>query len=122
MQAPQTGLVVSCDKCHKPLQEPGALAFGIPNDGVVAKLHLCVNCWPIIHYTITGKPLTTYTRDQAAAYVLESLKTRGPVRRSILDEVLGSHITERSVRIGIQTLMDSGRVRMNKHLDVEYVS
>jgi thymidylate synthase (FAD) len=42
----QKTLTVVCDRCAKPLNEPGALVFGPPGaDGKTVKLHLCRGCW-----------------------------------------------------------------------------
>lgn len=44
-----------CDRCHRPLDKPGAIVFGPPlNTDVltVAKFHVCVDCWPILAHWI----------------------------------------------------------------------
>lgn len=37
-------LTIVCDRCGAELQEPGALFFAPPEDGVCAKAHICVGC------------------------------------------------------------------------------
>jgi hypothetical protein len=41
------GLRIDCDRCDKPLTEPGGLAFGPPSLAsiLVTKRHICVDCW-----------------------------------------------------------------------------
>ncbi len=46
-----------CDRCHKELTEPGALAFSPPDEGsTVVKYHLCTACWPIVREVIWDGP------------------------------------------------------------------
>lgn len=37
---------VVCDRCERPLDQPGGLVFGVPDNGKVRKFHICVTCWP----------------------------------------------------------------------------
>jgi hypothetical protein len=41
----QPSLQINCDKCGKPITEPGALLFSPPNNGVCLKTHICKECY-----------------------------------------------------------------------------
>ncbi len=41
-------LKVNCDKCGAELTRPGALVFSPPAGSLVAKLHVCWDCWLIL--------------------------------------------------------------------------
>ncbi len=45
---------VTCNFCKKELSAPGALYFGVPKEGVVAKKHICADCSIVFDNMLSG--------------------------------------------------------------------
>ena len=39
------GLHLECEVCKQPIDRPGGLLFGPPDDGRCRKIHVCHSCW-----------------------------------------------------------------------------
>lgn len=64
---------VICAKCEEELDEPGGLIFGPPDaiDGKAAKLHLCVDCYSLVQFSIMSKaPTIPMMHEEGKDYVL----------------------------------------------------
>lgn len=44
----------NCARCKKPFDEPGGLLFSPPADDLVAKYHLCPDCFIIVLAQVEG--------------------------------------------------------------------